>query len=365
LWIWQQYLFTDDLDFLRRNYPVLRESARFLLAYTTQGPDRKLHTFPSNAHETKWDVHDPTTDVSAMRALFPAVIEAAALLKTDADLVGQLNKALAMLPQLPLVALSAPTVLVAPGADRTDTILTESYDPAAASHNTENIALEPVWPYGLIGDDGPLHAVAARTYLNRPNKNEDDWSADPVQAARLGLAEEFKSSALALTERYQTYPSGLASFMGPEFYVEQIGVLADGLQTALVQDYDGLVRIAPAWPKDWDADGTVYIQHGGKVHVQIRRGEIVTVGVETGSARVLRVRNPWLGERVEVVDAHSSATVLPATSAAVLAFSTRVSTAYLLRRLSSTKAPLPFEAISSAPATVPKSLGSRTIGIAR
>jgi hypothetical protein len=153
--------------------------------------------------------------------------------------------------------------------------------------------------------------------------------------------------------------------MGPEFYVEQIGVLADAVQTALVQDYDGLIRIAPAWPKDWDADGTVYIQHGGKVHVQMRSGKVVTVGIETGSARTMRVRNPWPGESVEIVDARTSSTVLPASTASVLEFSAHASSTYLLRRTSGGITRLPFEAVSGVAATTPKSLGSRTIGIAR
>ena len=36
------------------------------------GSDGLLHTSPSNAHETQWDVTDPTTDIAAMAALFPA-----------------------------------------------------------------------------------------------------------------------------------------------------------------------------------------------------------------------------------------------------------------------------------------------------
>jgi alpha-L-fucosidase 2 len=364
-WIWQQYEYIDDLEFLRRNYPVMRESARSLLAYATHDANGKLHTFPSNAHETEWDVHDPTTDVSAMRALFPDVIKAATLLKTDADLVGQVRKELVLLPKLPIVAVASPGVLVAPDADRADTIISASHDPGAESHNTENLGLEPVWPYGLIGDDGPPHALGIRTYLNRLNKNEDDWSADPLQAARLGLADEFKSSALALTERYQTFPAGLASFMGPEFYVEQIGVLTDALQAALVQDYDGLIRIAPAWPKDWDADGTVYIQHECKVTIQMRQGKVVTVGIETGSAATIRVRNPWPGQSVEAIDAGTLAVILPASSANVLEFSAQAKTAYLLRQVSNAGSPLPFAAISGTRSTAPKSLGSRIIGIAR
>jgi hypothetical protein len=255
-------------------------------------------------------------------------------------------------------------VLAASDTGLEDTVITESHDPAAPSHNTENIGLEPVWPYGMIGDDGPLHSLAVRTYMNRPNKDENDWSFDPVQAARLGLAEEFKSSALQLTEKYQTYPSGLASFMGPEFYVEQVGVLADALQTALVQDYDGLLRIAPAWPKDWAADGAVYILHGGKAYVQVRQGKIATVGIETGSTGEMRVRNPWPGENVEVVEARTSVVVRAASSAPVLSFAAREKTTYLLRKTTEEK-PLPFAAVSGERAVKPRSLGTRTIGIAK
>ena len=363
LWIWQQYLATDDRQFLAMNYPVMRDSAIFLLAYATRDRDGALHTFPSNAHETQWDVHDPTTDISAMRTLFPAVIDAATVLNTDANLVGQLKQALPGLPAFPLVRIGSPNVLVAADTNSPGTVIADSHDPGAEKHNTENIGLEPVWPYGIIGDDGPQHALGVRTFLNRPNKNDDDWSFDPVQAARLGMADQFKASALALTEKYQTYPSGLASFMGPEFYVEQDGVLANALQDALVQDYDGQVRIAPAWPSDWDVDGTVYIQHRDKVDVQIRRGKIVTVGIEAGSAQKLRVRNPWPGQAVEVVDARTEAVVLTANLDAAFEFSPQPGKNYLVRRVRDEKNSLPFEAISGVPATKPKSLGSRTIGI--
>lgn len=363
LWIWQQYLFTNDRQFLAKNYPVIRESARFLLAYATHDPNGSLHTFPSNAHETKWDVHDPTTDISAMRALFPVVIEAASILKTDVRLVAQLKRQLLFLPHFPLVTLSLPKVPALKETSAPDTVIAASQDPLAETHNTENIGLEPIWPYGIVGDDGPLHALGVRTFLNRPNKNEDDWSFDPVHAARLGLANEFRSSVLELTEKYQTYPSGLASFMGPEFYVEQIGVLTDAIQTAMVQDYDGLVRIAPAWPKDWDADGTVYIQHGDKVDVQIRQGKVIAVGIEAGSSKKIHMRNPWPSQSVTVLDARTSAVVLHVHSGSVFAFSPVPGRSYLVKRGLGGETVLPFKAVSGVRATIPKSFGSRTIGI--
>jgi len=362
-WIWQQYLFTDDLKFLQRNYPVMRESARFLLAYARRGSDGKLETFPSNAHETQWDVHDPTTDIAAMRTLFAEVSEAAKLLNTDAALALKCRQTLAELPAWPLVGISSPGTLL-DGGNSSDAILAASYDPKATIHNSENIGLEPVWPYGLIGDGGPLHALGVRTFLHRPNKDQNDWSFDPLQAARLGLADELRSSLLTLTRKYQVYPSGMAGFAGgPEFYVEQIGVVAAALQNALVQDYDGLLRIAPAWPADWDADATVSIRHRSKVCVQIRSGQIITVGIESGANGTLRLRNPWPSQSVEVINARTGAAVLPASSASILKFPARVSTAYLVRRTIEAKKIFLFQAISGTGASAPKNLGARMIGM--
>ncbi len=86
LWVWETYLKTGDVEFLRANYPLMAESARFLLAYQKPGADGLLHTSPSNAHETQTDVQDPTTDLAAIRALYPATIAAARVLSRDRDL---------------------------------------------------------------------------------------------------------------------------------------------------------------------------------------------------------------------------------------------------------------------------------------
>ena len=56
------------------------------------GSDGYLHAV-ANAHETQWAVHDPTTDLAADQALFPATVSAATLLNTDSSLVSQLKTA--------------------------------------------------------------------------------------------------------------------------------------------------------------------------------------------------------------------------------------------------------------------------------
>ena len=351
LWIWRQYLATQDRAFLAANYPVMAASARFLLAYARPGADGLLHTFPSNAHETQWDVHDPTTDIAAMQTLFPAVIAAARALRTDAALAARLQQALPRIPSFPLQKTGGGTVIG------------PSSDAHARIDNTENIGLEPVWPYGLIGDGGPLHALGVRTWLQRPNRSENDWSLDPIDAARLGLADGMKTALVQLTEKYQAYPSGFARFTGPEFYVEQVGVVATALQEALVQDHDGLIRIAPAWPKDWSADATVHISQRSKVDVQVREGVPTTVVIEAGADGDMAVRNPWPGQAAEVVVSGSGRRVAEASGQDALRFRAQAGKDYLVQRVDRPGAKLPFAAIGGTAASAPKSLGTQHIGL--
>jgi alpha-L-fucosidase 2 len=362
LWVWQQYQFTDSREFLETHYKLMRDAARFLLAYAKHDPAGRLYTYPSNAHETNWDSRSPTTDVSAMRAFFPVVIKAAETLQIDQDLVKELQAAVRTLPELPLRNPDQ-TELLKEGESQEWSIIANSYTPDALKHNDENIGLEPVWPYSLIGDDGPLHEVGVRTYRNRPNKHQADWSADPVQAARLGLAQDMKTALIELTKTYQAAPSGLAQFTVPsEFYVEQVGVVADALQNALVQDYDDLLRIAPAWPKDWNANGAVSIAHQATVYVQVRSGQITTVGIKAGDANDLKMRTPWPGRGVTVVDAKTKAVVKRSTDS-VFTIQMQPGASYLVSPSDNANTSLPFASVSGAPATAPKRLGNRTIGL--
>jgi alpha-L-fucosidase 2 len=365
LWIWQQYQYTDDKAFLEANYPLMREAARFLLAYARRDKDGKLYTYPSNAHESNWDVRNPTTDVAAMQASFPVVIEAATVLGVadEDEVVKTLRGALKDIPALPLRSIYSTKVLATYDLDDINTVVANSYTDDPIRHNEENIGLEPVWPYGLIGDDGPLHALGVRTFLHRPNKAAADWSADAVQAARLGLGNEMKAALLKVTESYQRYPSGFAQLTTfPEFYVEQIGVVADAVQSALVQDYDGMVRVAPAVPNDWDADGTVVIRHGNKVHFQVRGGKVMTVGVEAVRQNVVTLRNPWPGREVQIRSTADPSLVLR-DHGPVITLQMQPDVTLLLAPIDFSEAMAKPEVVSGLPADQPRYLGSRSIGL--
>ncbi|HEV2376836.1 MAG TPA: SGNH/GDSL hydrolase family protein [Streptosporangiaceae bacterium] len=381
LWIWHQYQETTRLAFLRKYYPVMRQAATFLLAYQSVGSDAYLHAV-ANAHETQWSVPDPTTDMASDQALFPATIRAATLLKTDASLVSQLRTAVkeigpyartdeATRQQLlnPQPTSAASTAAVdAQGND----VIANSFQPSAALHNGENIGMEPVWPYGVIGDStvvggDNLTALADRTYDSRPNQNNPDWSFDAVDAARLDMPGQLAADLTTNTEHYQAYICGLANLFnatpGDEPYIEQSSTVATAIDEALATDYDGVLRIAPAWPSGWDASGTVYIQSGSKVDVQVEGGVIATAAIQAGTTRTMTVRNPWPGQQAEVVNGSTSAVVVSPTSATTFGIPVKAGDSYLIEQPASPTTSLPFAQVTGTKATSAKHLGSEQIGL--
>jgi hypothetical protein len=370
LWIWRQYLATGDRSFLAANFAVMAESARFLLSYEKPGPDGLQHTSPTNAHETQWDVSDSTTDLAARRSLYAAAIQAACLLGKEPKLMLRMQADMAKVPAWPRVVPSAPSVLLSNEDDGGEKdIFAESYEPGVRARNVENIGLEPVWPYEQIDDTSPLFEVARRTYAARPNKHSPDWSFDAVDAARLGMGNEVRTALIAITKRYQGYINGFNDFNGKngEFYVEQSAMTALALQEALVQDYDGTIRVAPAVPSGWDFDGRVSVQRGTKVIVQVRQGRPVTVGFEVKAAQRLRVRNPWPGQAVRIVNASDGAPVHVEASGkgatAVMEFNARAEAIYRMEPTGQVNGG--FAAISGNPADSVKVLGPAQIGLER
>ena len=366
LYVWQQYQDTGDTTFLTKYYPLMQQSAIFLLAYEVKGSDGLLHA-NANAHETQWAVNDPTTDLVAMQALFPAAIAAAQKLGTDASLVTQMQTALTEIPPYARTDQATLQQLLTPAADSSGTdVIADSYQPTATIRNSENIGLEPVWPWDVISDTSSLEPLAVRTYNHRPVTGGNDWSLDAIDAARLDMPSEVQSKLISITESHQVYISGMSDIgnsVGTESYLEEAASVAAGVDEALVQDYDGLLRIAPAWPSGWDASGTVSVQNNTKVDVQVEGGTLATVAIQAGATQTMQVRNPWPGHAVEVVNGSSNATVVASTTAATLSVPVTSGQTYLVEQPSALTTALPFAQVTGTVATTSKHLGGVKIGL--
>jgi hypothetical protein len=209
-------------------------------------------------------------------------------------------------------------------------------------------------------------ALAQRTYTARAYHDDPDWTNDAIHAARLGLASEVSARLAAALGKYQIYPSGLAALdanMAQEPYLEQAGVLTTAITEAIAQDYDGTLRIAPAWPTSWGLTGTVFLRGRSKVHVRFQSGAVAFAVLEAGTTGSIQIKNAWGAQpttQATVLDDMGLEAVAPTTSA-VLAVNATQGGAYLIKRSSD---PIPaLVQVSGTAATKVKTLSTRIIGI--
>ena len=107
--IWEHYLFTEDLDFLRKYYPIMKGAAEFVLDILAVNPNYGYLTIPfSMSPEQGYFIGDnpvemflapsTTMDNALIRDLFPHCMEAARLLDVDSEFSGELAAALEKIP---------------------------------------------------------------------------------------------------------------------------------------------------------------------------------------------------------------------------------------------------------------------------
>jgi hypothetical protein len=350
--IWQQYRYTGDRALLDRGYPLMRDVAEFYLSALTLGADGYLHLEHVNALEVQWDTDDPTPDLAAMRVIFPIIADLA-VSRGDAALAAQLRSAVGKLPPFRTVQRGGEEVLAWSGTDE-------------AAHNTQNPEMEALWPWGLFDETSSLLQA---TYRQRVYPQDKDWGMDTTWAARLGQADEVKRLLLKGIQDFQIFPNGFTVHRtGREpvrqqsFYNEWGGVVTTGVQEALVQSYDGVVHVAPAWPADWDVAGSVQIEGGHRISSEVRDGVASFVGIQAGSRETLRVRNPWPGQQVRVIDS-SGRTVVAPTSADVVAVPVLPEHSYVVERVAVPLSSFAFAPLTGQPASAVKRVGTRMLGV--
>ncbi len=104
---WEHYLYTKDLDFLRKMYPTMLELAAFYEDFLIE-KDGKLVTCPSISPENRYTLPDgydtpicvaPTMDNQILREFFNACIKTQSLLDTDYELSDKFKTIVSKLPE--------------------------------------------------------------------------------------------------------------------------------------------------------------------------------------------------------------------------------------------------------------------------
>lgn len=193
------------------------------------------------------------------------------------------------------------------------------------------VSSSPVFPSGHIGlsqkekNDKLFESITANILLYPSGVT--GWDPVPIAKARLGLADELALELKKFPERWQIYCNGWghwglegeikkdaewffrtnkvkdASSPSKEFLIpmwpfrhmsmESMSVLTTAMNESLLQSYDGVLRIAPAFSNTSSGRFTLHAVGGFIVSAEINAGIVQWICIKSKSGNNCRVSIPW------------------------------------------------------------------------
>lgn len=313
---WKRYEYTNDRDWLvERAYPMLKGAAEFYVHYPNLSTDEDgtIHLNNTALHEHLWGCRDCVDDLALMRGVLKTAAHAAKLLNQDEDLQQRwltIANRLAPYPtnQTPgaLGTLDSDQVTLAQGVG--PTVLMRG------GKGTESPRLRMAEQFDLLtleSEDDELWQLVQHTFDAHPGtvayragQNGNETARYPVIAARLGRSDAIAGALPLWLQHWQGElppPNGLP-FRGDGLTVQGYGIFSDALQQALCQSIAprpgaaSVIRLFPAWPRDWDAQFKLLCKGGFLVSASIKQTRISDVHIDAQLGGTCRIRNPWFPE---------------------------------------------------------------------
>ena len=302
--LWEHYLFTMDIDFLQKYYPIMKDAALFLDNMLIPEPKHgwlviSPSVSPENVHPSK----DGNVAISAgtamdaqlIRELFDNVIAAAERLGVDDTLTQHYRERQKLLPPMQV------------GRWGQLQEWTEDWDDPEDVHRHLS-HLYALYPGYAITDKTPELIKAARESLIHRGDPSTGWSMGWKVClwARLldgNHAYKLIHNQLTLTEdRFVAY--GKNKKKGgtyrnlfdahPPFQIDGNFGCTAGIAERLVQSHKGYIDILPALPDAWKAQGRVTgLMARGAIEIcnlEWKAGKVTKLTVRSNAGGVIKIK---------------------------------------------------------------------------
>jgi alpha-L-fucosidase 2 len=314
--LWEHYAFSEDKNYLRDIYPILKGSAQFYSSMLT--PDVKtgwLVTSPSSSPENTFYLPNgktasicvaPTIDNQILRELFNNVITAAKLLGKDVALCKDLAAKLKKLPPAGQIAKDGRLMEWLEDYKETDpqhrhishlyglypaSLITPEATPALAEACKKTLEVR--------GDDGPSWSIAYKLLF---------WARLHDGNRAYKLFTEIMKPTLKTDINYGAgggiYPNLLSA--GPPFQIDGNFGTTAGIAEMLIQSHAGFIELLPAVPDNWKASGEVKgVKARGNYTVDFswKNGKVINCRIISSRPRKVKVKINGLIKMLNTVKA--------------------------------------------------------------
>ncbi len=260
--LWEHYLYTQDLEYLKEVYPIIKGSVQFFMDFLVEHPNGKwLVTNPSNSPENPPDgpgyeyfydevpgfyyfttiTYGSTIDNQILKDLFSYYISASEILDKDKSFSENVSKALARL---------APSLV---GKDGTLQEWTEDYGQLEDKHRHFS-HLYGLYPGNVISAKRTPELVEpVKKVLEQRGDGGTGWSRGWKVALWARLYDG--NRAYNIYKGYlkdQCYISLFSKCYTPLQVDGSFGVAA-GITEMLMQSHEGQIELLPALPDEWSS----------------------------------------------------------------------------------------------------------------
>ncbi|PKO21552.1 MAG: hypothetical protein CVU38_14130 [Chloroflexi bacterium HGW-Chloroflexi-1] len=354
---WLAYEYTLDRNWLsQRAYPLLRGMAEFYRNYPNvrKEADGKYHINNVHSHEPVWGGQDTMEELCAMRAMTALAARASEILGVDKDLRPLWRDIYENATPIPTT--KEQNVVALPHDETSPEGWAQGRQPVVVSSQE-------------LESGVPVRQAVDYDLLTLETENPDTWrlsagslelncwyhdllagratfclSEIPATVVMMGRAEQAKAflpqqlRGVGWRDEVKILTNNLMAnvWMGRESITnEGYGWNADNVQHALMQSVasepgsEPVIRVFPAWPREWDVRFKLAARRGFLVTASQQKGVIKFVHIESKLGGTCRLRNPWPDAPVTI---HRDGKAAEQLAGNILEFDTRKSERLCLNR---------------------------------